>query len=459
MTLYEALDEIRAGELPPYEIIAQAWDVLVQAIEFEHQAVTGQLPVSRRTSKLQVWVSERNVELAQLLGEVRKRGKKAVSELNPEAQTADLFVQDVVGWLAKTGWALPNYEKRIQYSPKEINQTGFEWGDRYRSFKVIHGSVVRSNADVLVTSAEIDAEGNWHSGQALSALEARIKLGGVERHLFLGDGLEVHVRLVCGQNQTVPFDRVLVLGVPTNWGVLDEQEYKRLRRAILSALRAEETWIEGLKSVACSLIGGNRLPGHLDAWVAKELIELGRRWMKTSESGESFQVILFKESEAMDFSNAMDQVLGRGVERIVEHPVAEPLRLKVREALGQLPHQLREAANPLDDALSDADGLTVERICAFSRAWVEQLAHQLLVSEGISVTRELMKNIQKLEECKHISPWILSYMHTCRIMGNKAVHARHKKPQYHDCLHGSDLVVVLSAVLALSKFSTHRDWN
>ena len=44
-----------------------------------------------------------------------------------------------------------------------------------------------------------------------------------------------------------------------------------------------------------------------------------------------------QQDEAEAFSAAMDEALGRAVEQVIDHPVAEPLRLQLLEALTQLP--------------------------------------------------------------------------------------------------------------------------
>lgn len=439
---------------PPYEVIAQGWDGLVQVIEHRHLELEGVMPSSKRTSFLQQWVeSKEAAEIAAGLREVREIGNRAASGLYPtEAQSTE-FLEAVLTWLSRTGWPLPDHEMRVRYSPQEVNQTGFEWGGRYRMFRVMHGSVARSEAQVLVTSSIIQENGEWKEGQALEALKKKVGLGPERRQLFRGEALEV--KLHDTEHEDAPYDRVLVVGIPVAWGDhLDADQYHRVCRAVLSALRAEETWNEGqMLSVACTLLAGNRLGAKLEPWVASELIGLGKQWMRSSESGESFQVIVFKSEEAESFSKAMDEALGRGIERIVEHPVAEPLRKELLDTLDQLPPTLKEGAGPLIGALDSEDGLTVEVVCTFARKWTEVLVHDFLQERS---SGDLCSSIEKLRTSNAVAPWITSYMHTCRVMGNKAVHNRNTEPPYYDRLHGSDLIVVMSAVHALAKFSTHK---
>lgn len=452
--LIQELHSLKKKEAPAIEILAQSWDIFVQAIEHQQRKTSKKLQVSKRIGDLQNWAIQNSPQKSHAaINETVELGQRVNLLFNPEIENVLAFTEKMIFWLEQTDWEMPEVQNRVIYTPVEINQTGFEWGGRFRSFQVMHGAVERVKAEVLVTSAEVDDAGNWRSGQALHAIESKIGLLPFVRQLFKGDGLEV--RLHFTKSEGAPYNRVIVIGIPTNWGVLNAEKYHQVGKAILSALRAEETWNEGMQSVACSLIGGNRLGNHLDSWVANELISVGRQWMKTSESGNSFYVILFHSHEANSFSAAMDAALGRGIERIIGHPVAEPLRTGVLESLFALPPRLKSASTSLKEALEAEEGLTVESICVFGRMWVECFVNEILKLNGHKPGGELFRNIEVIREQGLAAPWIVSYMHTCRVLGNRVVHPHHKKLMYYDGLHGSDLVVVLSSILALAKFCQH----
>lgn len=454
MKLDEALEQlIDVGE-PPFELNGQCFDVMVQAIEHRRWEFEGKLFNSRRLGDLQIWL-EKVEPLPIQLGfkKLRSTGKQAISELYPNQKVAEEFVQATVSWLRMTGWVLPEYTRRTRYCPLEVNSTGFEWGGRYRTFRVLHGSVTRTKSEMLVLSAEIGESGTW-SGQAMGAVDLQLGLGPIERRLFHGNGLEVVIRSPI--HNEAPFDRVMLMGIPSEWGDLTSQQYAELVRAMLTSLRAEETWNEGIDTVSCSLLGGNRLACSMSEAGAL-LIESARLWMRHSELGEEFHLVLIDANEAASFSKAMDEALGRVVERIVEHPVAEPLRTQLVEAISQLPSELRRPAEPLVDTLNAAGGLTVELVCTFARSWVEQLAIHLLKEAGVKPSGEFMRSIEKLREHGLVSPWIAGYMHTCRIMGNKAVHPPKSPPSYSpDRLMSTDLVAVMSALHALVVFITAK---
>ena len=306
---------------------------------------------------------------------------------------------------------------------------------------------------MLVLTAEIGENGSWE-GQALGAVDLQMKLGPIQRRLFQGDGLEVVVRKP--GHPEAPFDRVMVVGIPKSWGNVSGEEYGAMVRAMLTALRAEETWNAGIAKVSCSLLGGNRL-GCSMSEAGAALVEGMRLWLRHSEMGEEVQLVLLNKGEADAFSAAMDEALGWAIERVIDHPVAEPLRLQLLETLSQLPPELRKASEPLSDTLQSSEGLTVELVCTFARAWVEQLATHLLKEAGMKPSGEFLRSIEKLRENGLVSPWVAGYMHTCRIMGNKSVHPPKKPPTYTpDRLMSTDLVAVLSALHALTVFASTR---
>lgn len=454
MKLDGALLALREAGEPAFELNGQCFDSLTQAIENREYQLEGKKPVSRRLGDLQAWLETvEKPDVCEGFKALRKLGKAAVTDLYPTQAVAEEFVEATVSWLRGTGWDLPEHTRRIRYSLQEINQTGFEWGGRYRNVRVMHGSVTRAASEVLVLTAEIGEDGSWE-GQALGAVDLQMKLGPIQRRLFQGDGLEVVVRKP--GHPEAPFDRVMVVGIPQSWGDVSVDEYGAMVRAMLTALRAEETWNEGIAKVSCSLLGGNRL-GCSMSEAGAALVEAMRLWLRHSEMGEEVQLVLLNKDEAEAFSAAMDEALGRAVERVIDHPVAEPLRLQLLEALTQLPTGLRQAAEPLTDTLQSAEGLTVELVCTFARAWVEQLATHLLREAGVKPSGEFLRSIEKLRENGLVSPWIAGYMHTCRIMGNKSVHPPKKPPAYApDRLMSTDLVAVMSALHALAVFASNR---
>ena len=454
MKLDEALLAFRESGEPAFELNGQCFDSLTQAIESRQYQLEGKKPVSRRLGDLQAWLETvEKPDVCEGFKALRKLGKAAVTDLYPTQEVAEGFVEATVSWLRGTGWDLPEHTRRIRYSLQEINQTGFEWGGRYRNVRVMHGSVTRAASEVLVLTAEIGENGSWE-GQALGAVDLQMKLGPIQRRLFQGDGLEVVVRKP--GHPEAPFDRVMVVGIPKSWGNVSGEEYGAMVRAMLTALRAEETWNAGIAKVSCSLLGGNRLGCSMSEAVAA-LVEGMRLWLRHSEMGEEVQLVLLNKGEADAFSAAMDEALGRAIERVIDHPVAEPLRLQLLETLSQLPPELRKASEPLSDTLQSSEGLTVELVCTFARAWVEQLATHLLKEAGMKPSGEFLRSIEKLRENGLVSPWVAGYMHTCRIMGNKSVHPPKKPPTYTpDRLMSTDLVAVLSALHALTVFASTR---
>ena len=444
---------VEAGE-PAYELNGQCFDSMVQALEIRHQQLEGNRPVSRRLGDLQSWLD--SVESASVSDGFRQlcgMGKAAVSDFYPEKNVAEEFVRATVSWLRMTGWELPVYVPRIRFAPLEINQTGFDSGGRYRRFRLMRGSVTRVSSEVLVISAAIQGDASWE-GQAMGALDLTLRLGPVERRLVYGDGLEVVVRSPL--HPEAAFDRVLIVGVPSEWGGLSVDQYEVMVRVMLTALRAEETWAEGLNSISCSFLGGNRLECS-ETEAVTLLVNTMRTWLRNSQEGIDVQVFLLNPDEVASFSEAMDEALGRAVERVTDHPIVEPLRLQLLDAFAQLPPALRKAADPLSDTLQSPGGLTVELVCTFARVWAEQLVTYLLKEANVKPSGEFLRSIEKLRENGLVSPWIAGYMHTCRILGNKSVHPPKKPPAYTpSSLTSTDLVAVLSALHALALYANSK---
>ena len=102
------------------------------------------------------------------------------------------------------------------------------------------------------------------------------------------------------------------------------------------------------------------------------------------------------------------------------------------------------------EALQVQGPLCIELICTFARALCELTAKQSLLALGGKPSGDLLSTIEKLRQSGAVAPWICSYMHGLRVLGNKSVHPAQSPPRFEPKrLELSDLVSALAATRCL----------
>ena len=105
------------------------------------------------------------------------------------------------------------------------------------------------------------------------------------------------------------------------------------------------------------------------------------------------------------------------------------------------------------DVWTDKEGLNIELVCTFARTLCELIVNDVTNKYNIKQSNNLLSSIERLRNDGVISPWISSYMHGIRIMGNKSVHPPKKTPKYKPLkLETGDLASTLMGIRLLLEF-------
>jgi hypothetical protein len=93
-----------------------------------------------------------------------------------------------------------------------------------------------------------------------------------------------------------------------------------------------------------------------------------------------------------------------------------------------------------------------------SRTLVEGISHELCIRYNLNAqSGNLFAYIQRLEESKIISPWVTSYFHVIRQLGNEAAHYKEKKERRPEMPVGKDLIVIHAALNRILSFFFHGE--
>jgi hypothetical protein len=157
----------------------------------------------------------------------------------------------------------------------------------------------------------------------------------------------------------------------------------------------------------------------------------------------------------------MNKYLNRNYINSEVDPILSNLIGDVKKILQNQEHDsLNEGIKPLFSALSVKGDVNIELICTFSRTLCELVVREVHLKYNIKISGDLLNSIEKLRNENILSPWICSYMHGIRILGNKSVHPSKQQPQYlPKSLENNDLLMALTGVKALIEFYNNNIKN
>ena len=108
---------------------------------------------------------------------------------------------------------------------------------------------------------------------------------------------------------------------------------------------------------------------------------------------------------------------------------------------------------PLYSAISNKEGLNIELVCTFSRTLCELIVTGVSKQHNVKVSGDLLSSIERLRTEGIVSPWISSYMHGIRVLGNKSVHPPKSPPKFKpNKLEIGDLASALMGIRSLLEF-------
>lgn len=332
-----------------------------------------------------------------------------------------------------------------------INSVSVDTPNGFRSFQLVQGDITTVPTDLLICSSHPDAD-RPPDGNIIRRLRDRHgwDLHDACRLLSLDHGcwtcfLAAPAGLPCGN--------VLVLRMPDPTHDSDGNAlFDNSIQGTFAAVAALELMDRRFPVISLPLLYNRQLEDRVAG--AETLIRRATAWLKQSAHTHTIQMVFIDTSDMACWNEAMDRSLGRSYVPGGSNAVVSGL---CSEVLGQLAGshdpRLAGATGPLRGALAHADKLSIEHLCAFGRKLVELMLAQLLPQFGLRHTSILANNIEELNKCHRVAPWIVSYMHTLRIFGNESVHARDQgSPHRPSRLGASDLVVALSAIRALLAF-------
>lgn len=289
-------------------------------------------------------------------------------------------------------------------------------------------------------------------------------------------------------SQSEEFPNILLINFPL-WLIsrnfknseLDEEQYTDILsityRTIMSALSATLSFLSVNKkhsysgTLALSDIGNNLIDKLLnsnisdDVYHSNNFYKLRIRvftqvlsdWLAEHDY-YSNAVITYGDGVRMDLvERAWDDQAEESKSDISEFGEAILLRNKnvvyIKELINSTKRQsLKNALQMSWETLnSSSPSLAADLIQC--RTLVEAISHELCAKYDLNVQNaNLFAYIQRIEESKKVSPWLTSYLHVIRQLGNEAAHYKNEVIRRPEKPVGKDLIVIHAALNRILSF-------
>ncbi len=329
-----------------------------------------------------------------------------------------------------------------------------------RSFNIYEGDIFEQKGDLLVLSTH-SSKRNAPTGWILTGLQEKLgrELNLDSTHVLSWKGISVHFEEIAD----FQFKGLLTLRVPlSNIESLpsDNTSYEELIDVLTAALTILENLGIFFSDVSFPVIAGQRisdiLPGN-DASYKKALeilIERSKKWLETSKNCTSLNLFVYESEKLELLTNALYTIRER--HNIHGDIVGDILSSLIRQVTDQISvlqslkvsASLKRSLNDLKQLLS-YEPVSIQSINSNSRIIIEYMAKDLINAFGIEIQdNKLYTLIDSLKN--KLSPWVISYMHAIRFIGNSSSHASHLNKDYvPKSMEKSDLLAVLGALTNL----------
>lgn len=329
-----------------------------------------------------------------------------------------------------------------------------------RSFALRQADILASPASILVVPTH--ASHGFPGGLTGLVLEAAR-----DRH---GIDFDDHEPLVMGRwgmgtyrvrstgsfaGSEVLLVRILGGGQAAHMGLDHREVLGEALWTLFGSLSALELRSARLASAAMPLLAGTR--GYPVRDLLRLILTHSLAWLRVSRTMASLDLHLVEDEAVREWSETMDDVLGRHTVDAAKNRIVEALRQELLHDLGHPVFPgLPEGWEPIVEGLRDhlgRDRIRLEGIAADARRLVEAIARALIAELGLSPANpELAGLTAALRGSRRIAPWILAHFDCLRHLGNESVHA--ENAGYHPArLQEDDLVAVLASLHRVVEFA------
>lgn len=330
-------------------------------------------------------------------------------------------------------------------SIERVNVIGVETATGLKTLELVLGDVTTIECDLLAVSAFAGGY-SASKGTVLGSILERHGLSIREE----ADRPEIDLRAQFGiwisrRLKGLPFARVICVEIVG--GVNDPEQAMENLYVGLAVLEAKGIPV---RTIATPLLGAGDQEIDVELLVAP-LIKKTTEALHRSRTLERVVVAARSEERAERVGEEIDRQFGARRSRLPGRELIPALLADIRLICETLWHRTegvqKRLASEMLDVMSRDSPLATD-IGLLARKLAEVVTDSLHASKP---SIDLYAKIESLGP-RGVSPWMVSYLHTLRVIGNEVVHIREKSPRIPADLADDDVVLCLFCMFRVTRF-------
>ena len=350
---------------------------------------------------------------------------------------------------------------------KIIDQFAVESEYGIRSFNIYEGDIFDHGAELSLQERPLlvlSTHSSKHfepAGAVLEKLQEHLgrRLNLSKNPLLSWRGISVFFE----ETEDFDFKGILTLRIPrTNIESLSSSVslFEEVVDVFTSSLTILESFGFPFEDVFFPIIAGQRisqiLPSNASSYkkALEIMIEKSKIWLETSKHCVSLNLFVYESEKLELVRNALYTIRERhGIRGDIVGDILSSLINQVTDQICSLQNlrvsaSLKRTLNNLKQLLG-YEPVSIQSINSNSRIVIEYMAKDLINAFEIETPDDRLYTMIESLRSK-LSPWVISYMHAIRLIGNSCSHSSNPKSDYvPESMEKSDLLAVLGALTNL----------
>jgi hypothetical protein len=337
----------------------------------------------------------------------------------------------------------------------DYNRASVETPHGLRSIHLRHAMVTQQDVDLVILTG---LAGTRPGGFIIDHLRDCHGLECDAATPFLSFGPDRWSSVQEGDYPRTSFRRLMTIMLPN---IAQDVDRPARVRSMCGGIRASLAALEALgppaRSIALPFLQAHLLqPGEEHQLLTRELLQLAVNWLKQSQATTEIVFCVYFGNDLATWSAEFDRALGRNTVSAGEDMILRMLRDEVIQlSLRARDTAIRSEVEDLRQQL-EADTMRIAPVVTHGRRIVERLCEMHYAQNSKKRPFELWKAIEGLASF-NIAPWLRTYLHTLRVLGNEGVHVRDDQQTWApNQLGRDDLVTGLSAIRTVLAYYVAR---
>lgn len=308
-----------------------------------------------------------------------------------------------------------------------------------RNINLVKENIDETDADLIVVSSNKINEKNTKNKS-----NANIEINGVKMHYWT-------------ETKEMPAPKYLSVQIPEKNGNYDSNI-----KGIFASIKALEFNDNDFEDISLPVIGGDLEKDYFEK--IKILLKYAVLFLKQSKNTQTINFYITNENEEESWSRAFEKSLGRTYYKQGSIVVIESMITEIQETIDKILKsedfkELEFTLRTIEKELESVDSLSINSIAINSRKVTEIIVKEIASRKNLNIYKikyDLSSIINLLASKDILAPWVVQYLHTARVFGNKSAHVETAIKHVPNKFFNSDFISMFSSLYNILLFWYHN---